>query len=132
LLLQGPPADIAPAPEQNMGQATNSGTAKVGQTTYLGTSLCNFAHIHHQDDPDLKERLADAQKAAASMRDFSRNVRTTASATNDVQSDCDAVGVVSSTIEPLLQSLRVFNSIADEIAKVILFISIMYVADFRA
>ena len=74
----------------------------------------------------------DAQKAAASIRDFSGNVRSTASATNDVQSGCDAVGAVSSTIEPLLQSLRVFNSIADEIAKVILFISAMYVADLRA
>jgi len=40
LLLQGPPAGTAPAPEQNTSQATNSGTAKVGQTTYLGTSLC--------------------------------------------------------------------------------------------
>jgi hypothetical protein len=83
-------------------------------------------------EPDVKERLADAQKAAAGMKDFSGNVRTTASATNDVQSGCDAVGAVSSTIEPLLQSLRVFNSIADEIAKVILFISTMYVADLRA
>jgi hypothetical protein len=83
-------------------------------------------------EPDVKERLVDAQKAAAGMKDFSGNVRTTASATNDVQSGCDAVGAVSSTIEPLLQSLRVFNSIADEIAKVILFISTMYMADLRA
>ena len=30
LLLQGPTADAALAPEQNTGQATNSGTAKVG------------------------------------------------------------------------------------------------------
>ena len=66
------------------------------------------------------------------MRDFSGNVQTTASATNDVQSGCDAVGAVSSTIEPLLQSLRVFNSIAEEIAKVILFTSTMYVADLHA
>jgi len=86
----------------------------------------------HQDEPDLKERLADTRKAAAGMRDFSRNVRATASATNDVQSGCDAVGAVSSTIEPLLQSLRVFNSITNEIANVILFISTMHVADLRA
>ena len=66
------------------------------------------------------------------MKDFSGNVQTTASVTNNVQSGCDAVGVVSSTIEPLLQSLRVFNSTADEIAKVILFISTMYVADLLA
>jgi hypothetical protein len=66
------------------------------------------------------------------MSDFSGNVQTTASATNDVQSGCDAVGAVFSTIEPLLQPLRVFNSIADEIAKVILFISALYVADLRA
>ena len=70
--------------------------------------ICSY---HHQDEPDLKERLANTQKAAAGMRDFSGNVRTTASATNDVQFGCDAVGAVSSTIEPLLQSLRVFNSI---------------------
>ena len=88
--------------------------------------------MHHQDEPDLKERLADTQKAAAGMRDFSGKVETTASATNDVQSGCDAVGAVSSTVDPILQSLRVFNSIADEIAKVILFISTMYVADLRA
>jgi len=74
----------------------------------------------------------DTQKAAAGMRDFSGNVRSTASATNDVQSGCDAVGAVSSTIEPLLQPLRVFHSIADEIAKVILFASTMYVADLHA
>jgi len=92
---------------------------------------CPNLLIHHQDEPDLKERLANAQKAAAGMKDISGNVRTTASATNDVQSGCDAVGVVS-TIEPLLQSLRVFNSIANEIANVILFISTMYVADLRA
>jgi hypothetical protein len=65
------------------------------------------------------------------MRDFSGNVRTTASATNDVQSGCDAVGAVSSTVEPILQPLKVFNSIADEIAKVMLFISTMYVVDLR-
>jgi hypothetical protein len=66
------------------------------------------------------------------MRDFSGNVRTTASATNDLQSGCDAVGAVSSTVEPILQPLKVFNSIADEIAKVMLFISTMYVVDLRA
>ena len=32
LFLQDPPADAAPAPKQNTGQATNSGTAKVGLT----------------------------------------------------------------------------------------------------
>ena len=62
---------------------------------------------------------------------MSGNGRATASAINDVQSGFDAVGTVSSTVEPLLQSLRMFNSIADEIAKVILFISTMYVADLR-
>jgi len=66
------------------------------------------------------------------MKDISGNVRTTASATYGVQSGCDVVGAVSSTVEPLLQPLKVFNSIADEIAKVILFISPMYVADLRA
>ena len=65
------------------------------------------------------------------MKDVSGKVQTTASAIND-ESGCDAVGAVSSTVEPHLQSLRVFNSIADEIAKVILFISTMYVADLRA
>ena len=39
LLLQDPPADATPSPEQNTGQATDLGTAKVGQTTYLGTSF---------------------------------------------------------------------------------------------
>ena len=85
----------------------------------------------HQGEPDLKENLADAQKAVAGMKDISGNVRKTASATNDVQSRCDAVEPVSSTVESLLQPLKVFNSIADEIAKVILFISTMYVADLR-
>jgi len=66
------------------------------------------------------------------MKDISGKVQTAASAINDIQSGCDAVGAVSSTVEPLLQSLRMFNSIADEIAKVILFISTMYVADLRA
>jgi len=66
------------------------------------------------------------------MKDMSGNGRATASAINDVQSGFDAVRTVSSTVEPLLQSLRMFNSIADEIAKVILFISTMYVADLRA
>jgi hypothetical protein len=88
--------------------------------------------MHHRDEPDLKERLADAQKAVEGMKDISGNVRTTASAPNDVQSGCDAVRAVSSTVEPLLQSLRMFNSIADEIAKVILCISTMDVADLRA
>jgi len=88
--------------------------------------------MHDQDEPDLKERLADAQRAAAGMKDISGKVQTTASAINDVQSGCDAVGAVASTVEPLLQSLRMFNSIADEIAKVILFISTMYMADLRA
>ena len=78
------------------------------------------------------------------MGDFSGNVRTTASATNDVQSGCDAVGAVStaellqplrafnSMADELLQPLRVFNSIADEIANVTLFTSTMYVAHLRA
>ena len=77
----------------------------------------------------LQERLVDAQKATAGVKDISGNVRAAASATNDVQSGCDAVGAVSSTVESLLQPLRVFNSIADGIAKVIWFISTMYVAD---
>jgi len=64
------------------------------------------------------------------MTDILRNVRPTASVPNDVvQSGCDVVRAVSSTVEPLLEPLRLFNSIADEIAKVILFISTMYVAD---
>ena len=66
------------------------------------------------------------------MKHIVGNVPTTASAPNDVvQSGCGVVGVVSSTVEPLLRPLAVFNSIAGEIAKVILFISTMYVADLR-
>jgi len=64
------------------------------------------------------------------MKDILGNIPTTASPPNDVvQSGCDVVRVVSSTVEPLLEPLRLFNSIADGIAKVILFISTMYVAD---
>jgi hypothetical protein len=62
------------------------------------------------------------------MRDFSGNVQTTASATNDVQSGVHAVAAVSSSIEPL----KLFNSIANEIANVLSFISTMYVADLDA
>ena len=39
LLLQDPPADATPSPEQNTSQATDSGTVKVGRTTYLRTSF---------------------------------------------------------------------------------------------
>ena len=64
------------------------------------------------------------------MRDFLENIRTTASATNDVQSGCDAVGAVSTA--ELLQPLRAFNSMADDLANVTLFTSTMYVAHLRA
>ena len=64
------------------------------------------------------------------MTDILGNVRPTASVPNDVvQSGGDVVRAVSSAVEPSLEPLRLFNSIADGIAKVILFISTMYVAD---
>ena len=64
------------------------------------------------------------------MKHIVGNVPTTASAPNDVvQSGCDVVRTVSSAVEPSLEPLRLFNSIADGIAKVMLFISTMYVAD---
>jgi len=82
---------------------------------------------HQTEAPDPNERIADAQKpeAAAGMKGFSGIVLNPASATDNVQSGLDTIDKFSSIIEPL----KVFNSFAEGIGKVLALIFTLYVTD---
>jgi dihydroorotase len=80
---------------------------------------------HQTEAPDPNEIIADAQKAAAGMKAFSGIVLNPASATDNVQSGLDTIDKFSSIIEPL----KVFNSFAEGIGKVLAFIFTLYVTD---
>jgi len=80
---------------------------------------------HQAETPDPIKRIADARKAAASMKGFSEIVLNPASATDNVQSSLDTIDKFSSIIEPL----KVFNSFAKGIANVLALISTLYVTD---
>jgi len=80
---------------------------------------------HQTEAPDPNERIADAQKAAAGMKGFPGIVLNPASATENVQYGLDTIAKFSSIIEPL----KVFNSFAKGIGKVLAVISTLYVTD---
>ena len=73
-------------------------------------------NIHHQVEPlDPEQRIKDADKEVAGMENFSGGVQNAPSAINGLQSGFDTVDTVSSLIAPL----KMFNSIANEIANVL-------------
>jgi len=73
-------------------------------------------NIHHQVEPlDPEQRIKDADEKVARMKDFSGIVQNTPSAINSLQSGFDTVDTVSSLVAPL----KMFNSIANEIANVL-------------
>jgi len=80
---------------------------------------------HQTEAPDPNERIADAQKAAGGMKGFSGTVLNPASGIDNVQSGLDTIDKFSSIIEPL----KVFNSFAKGIGKVLALISTLCVTD---
>ena len=80
---------------------------------------------HQTEAPDPNERIADAQKAAAGMKGFPGIVLNTASTTDNIQSGLDKIDKFSSIIEPL----KVFNSFAKEIGKVLALMFTLCVTD---
>jgi len=73
-------------------------------------------NIHHQVEPlGPQQRIKDAKENVAGMKDFSGIVQNAPSAINGLQSGFNTVDTVSSLIAPL----KMFNSIANEIANVL-------------
>jgi hypothetical protein len=73
----------------------------------------------------VDERIADATKGVAGMIHVSGTVQSIASTPNNLQSISDAGDTSSAILGPL----KVFSSVANEIAEVRAFISTQFVTD---
>ncbi|KAG1724761.1 uncharacterized protein EDB91DRAFT_1340010, partial [Suillus paluster] len=94
---QDPLPLVVPAPKSDPDQSANSSTAKVELL-----------------DPKLKERIADATRGEGDMKNISGVTRNIASSNNHLQSVPSAIDTTSK----ILDSLRLFTSVADGLANV--------------
>jgi len=71
----------------------------------------------------VKGKIADATQSFAGISQISEIAQNIGSATNNLQSAPDAINAID-TFSAILTPLKVFNSIADSIADVLVFISL--------
>jgi len=127
MILQGPSPNTVPVSEAIRGQNTNSGDGKVSYYVRVQQSCTKVRCQAETPDRRLVEgRIADATKSFAGISQAPEIGQTIGSATNNLQSGPDAINAINviDTFSAILTPLKVFNSIAEKVADVLVFISL--------
>jgi len=123
MIMQGPSPNTVLVSKASLGQDTNSSDAKVSQYVRVQQS-CTKVRCQ-AETPDqwlVKGKIADATQSFAGISQVPEIAQNIA-ATNNLQSAPDAINAID-TFSAILRPLKVFNSIADTVADVLVFISL--------
>lgn len=121
--LQNPSSPAPLTPEANANQDTNSGIAKAGSSNVVLEVLMIIRHQAESTDlKNVNERITAATKGVGGITHVPGTVQNIASTSNNLQSISDTIDTFSAVLGPI----KVFNSIANQIAEVQSFISTLF------
>jgi len=121
-MLQGPSPDTVLVSEASLFQDINSSDTKVSWYVRVQQSCTKVrCQAETPDQRLVKGKIADATQSFAGISQVSEIPQNIGSATNNLQSAPDAINAID-TFSAILTPLKVFNSIADTVADVLVFI----------